>query len=122
MELFVFVSLVSLLFIHEMDAIRQREWRMFVGLKDLPDEATYRIFLLVHLPLYVAALFILASGAGLARTILYYALDAFLIAHAIIHFGFRNHPNNGFTSALSKAIIYSMGILALIHLCLLLLA
>lgn len=120
MELLVFVLLISLLFIHEMDAIRHREWRMFVGLKGLRDETAYRIFLLVHLPLYVAALFILASGAGLARTILHYALDAFLVAHTVVHFGFRKHPNNGFTSVLSRVIICAMGILALIHLFLLL--
>ena len=119
MEIFVFVLLISLLLIHEMDAIRLKEWRMFVVLKNLHDETAYRIFLLLHLPLYVVAIFIPASGEALERVILYYVVDAFLIAHSIIHFGFRKNSNNGFTSIFSKAIIYSLGILAFIHLCIL---
>jgi len=120
MEVFIFVLIVSLLLIHEMDAIRVREWRMFIGLKNLHDETAYRIFSLAHLPLYIAAFFILASGGALAKLILYYVIDAFLIVHAIIHYGFRKNPNNGFTSLFSKAIIYSLAILAIIHLCVLL--
>jgi len=116
MEIFVFVFIVSLLLIHEMDAIRLKEWKMFVVLKNKHDETAYRIFSLAHLPLYVVAFFILASGGELAKTILYYAVDAFLLIHAIIHYGFRKNPNNGFNSIFSKAIIYSLGLLALIHL------
>ena len=119
MEVFVFILLVSLLLIHEMDAIRLKEWRMFVVLKNLHDETAYRIFSLAHLPLYVVAFFILASGGALAKIILYCVIDAFLIVHAIIHFGFRKNPNNGFISVFSKVIIYSLGVLAFIHLWLL---
>jgi len=33
----------------------------------------------------------------------------------VIHYAFRKNPNNGFTSVFSKAIIYSLGILAIVH-------
>jgi len=37
---------------HEMDAIRTKEWRMLIILKDIADETAYKIFTLAHLPLY----------------------------------------------------------------------
>ena len=36
--------MISLLLIHEMDAIRTKEWKMFIILKDMADETAYKIF------------------------------------------------------------------------------
>ncbi len=109
----LFIVNMSLLFVHEMDAVRNREWRMFIVLKDMEDEKACRIFLLAHVPLYATALFLLMSPAKL---ILFYILDAFLIIHAVIHFGFRHQKHNAFTSAISKAIIYLMAAISAVHL------
>lgn len=114
-----FVFILSLLLLHEMDAIRTKEWRMFIILKDLPEETAYRVFSILHLPLYFAALVALVWGGLNGNFILFIILDLFLVAHAFIHFGFRNHASNGFTSLYSKVLIYVMGALSVAHLCLL---
>ena len=111
----LFTLIMSLLLIHEMDAIRTKEWKMFIILKDMSDETAYRIFTLAHLPLYFAAVFILIQGGTTANTILFYVLDIFLTGHTLVHYFFRKNLNNGFGSAFSKIIIYVLGILALIH-------
>lgn len=117
----VFIFLISLLLVHEMDAIRTKEWKMFIILKDMADETAYKVFTLIHLPLYFAAFFVMVQGGASANVVLRFVIDIFLIAHSIIHFLFRNKPDNGFTSIFSKTIIYSMGVLSVIHLFLLLL-
>ena len=43
---------VSLILVHEMDAIRCKEWKMFIMLKDIKEEYGYLIFTLLHLPIY----------------------------------------------------------------------
>ena len=116
----LFIFMVSLLLIHEMDAIRAKEWKMFVFLEDMADELACKVFMLAHLPLYFAARFLLVQGGITTSAILYYVLDIFLIGHALIHFGFRKHKNNGFTSALSKTFIYTPTALGVIHLLLVL--
>jgi len=52
----LFSVILSLLFLHEMDAVRNAEWKMFVILKDMDETKAYRIFTLLHLPLYAALL------------------------------------------------------------------
>ena len=109
----LFSMILALLFTHEMDAVRNKEWRMFIGLKDLPEETAYRLFLLLHIPLYTAVLLVLINGT---ETIGFYLVDLFMIFHAITHYLFRNHPNNRLTNRLSQGIINAAGALALIHL------
>lgn len=115
----LFVVILSLLLIHEMDAIRTKEWKMFIGLKNLSDEKGYVVFTLIHLPLYFAALLILGQNWETAKLILFYIIDGFVILHAIIHFAFKRHPDNGFNSIFSKIVIYSMPALAAAHISLL---
>lgn len=114
----IFILMLSLLVIHEMDAIRSKEWKMFIVLKDMADEKAYRIFTLIHLPLYFAVIFLMAQrGEPVA---LYYITNILLICHTCVHYGFKKHTNNGFISVFSNTIIYSMGILAVIHIILIL--
>jgi hypothetical protein len=116
MELILFLMIISLLLVHEMDAIRAKEWKMFVVLKDMTDETAYRVFAIAHLPLFFVAFYVMFCG-GVATYTLKIIIDIFLLAHALIHFCFRNHKNNGFQSFFSKSIIYSMAVLACLHLC-----
>ncbi len=86
---------------------------MFAIFKDIPDENAYKIFTLAHLPIYFLVLWIMAQGGAKAKFILYCMTDIFLISHAVIYHLFKN---NRFTSGLSKILIYSMAVLAVIHL------
>lgn len=113
MWLMLFIVNLSLLLVHEMDAVRNREWRMFAVLKNMADEKACRVFILAHIPLYIAVLLMLMSPA---QQILFYTLDIFLIFHTAIHFGFRQHKNNAFTSVFSKMLIYGMGVVSVVHL------
>jgi len=112
----LFALTLSLLLVHELDAIRAKEWRMFVVLQDLPEPKAYQIFALVHLPLFWMILLVLTRGSATAVTVLHYVVDIFLIGHTALHIGFRKHPNNGFTSVFSQVIIYAAGLAAMAHL------
>jgi len=104
---------LSLLFMHEMDAIKAKEWRLFVFLKDLEDELAYKIFTIIHLPLYFVLLYSIIERSTTA----YIVLDVFLIGHTVAHALFeRYHPRYEFKNRLSRAIIYPMGVVAIIHL------
>jgi len=111
----LFIFIISLLLIHEMDAIRTKEWKMFIILKDMPDETAYKVFSIAHLPLYFVAIMTLIQG-NTPTNILYYIIDFFLVGHTMIHFLFRAKAGNGFNSVYSKIIIYSLGALAIAHL------
>jgi hypothetical protein len=53
-HLFFYVGL-SFIFLHEMDAIRCREWRIFPGLSLLNERLGFIVFMWAHLPLYFSA-------------------------------------------------------------------
>ena len=108
----IFALELALLFVHEMDAIRRQEWKMFIILKDMEDDKAYHIFLLLHIPLYIVILLLVFFSFS---QIAYYVVDAFVIAHMLIHLGFRKHPANKFDNTVSKTIINLAGILAVIH-------
>lgn len=114
----LFALELALLLTHEMDAVGQKEWKLFIFLKDLPQQAAYWVFTLPHIVLYALVLFFLL----LKCTIIFYVVDLFLICHLLLHFFFRKHPENQLTGFWSKLIINSAGIIAGIHLFLLLIA
>ena len=114
----LFALTLSLTLVHEMDAIQAKEWKMFILLKDMADETACKIFTGIHFPLYSGTLYVLLRG-GAAECALQIIIDVFLMFHAVLHFAFRNHVDNGFQSLYSKTIIYSMAALALLHLTLL---
>ena len=109
----IFAIALALLFTHEMDAVRRQEWKMFVILKDMSDEKAYRIFTLLHIPLYALFFLLWLFDYLLA---LFYLLDIFLILHLFIHIGFSKHSGNNLKNRISKGIIISAGLLAFIHL------
>lgn len=111
--LILFVINLSLLFVHEMDASHNAEWRMFPFLKRMPDSAAGRLFTALHIPLYALVLYLLTGGYPIAA---YYIVDLFLLLHTALHVLFAGHRQNHLTSPFSLAIIYSMGILSALHL------
>jgi len=110
--LVLFLFNLSLFLLHEMDAIRRSEWRLFMVLKDMEDSKAYKVFTFLHLFLYVIILSLLFSEY---QIIVFWFLDLFFIIHAILHLFFEKHPRNEFKNTFSRAIIYPMGILAVVH-------
>ena len=50
--LILFLLNLSIFLLHEMDAIRRSEWRLFIVLKDMEDSKAYQVFTGIHLSLY----------------------------------------------------------------------
>jgi hypothetical protein len=102
-----FVGL-SLLFTHELDAVRQREWRIFPGLSQLDDEAGAGVFIALHVPLFLALLWAL-FGTGLHQGIIN-GFSLFCVIHVGLHLLALRHPHNTFTSTLSWMLIGGAGL------------
>ena len=96
-----------------MDAVRKQEWRMIAVLKDMPDEKAYCIFTILHIPLYVLIFLLLLFDNTL---VVFFTIDIFLILHSLLHIGFSKHSENNLKNGFSKSIIFISGLLALIHL------
>ncbi|MGO4183440.1 DUF6713 family protein [Paenibacillus sp. TAF43_2] len=99
--------------LHEMDAILRSEWKLFFVLQDMDDAKAYKVFTLIHLPLYTIILALLFSQY---QTITFWVINIFLMIHAILHLFFEKYSRNEFKNTFSRLIIYPMGILAAIHL------
>jgi hypothetical protein len=112
---FFFWLSFSLLLVHEMDAVRLHEWRIFPMLSHLDDRTGYAVFTLAHIPLYVLSLCYLTSFTN-QKTNLILGLDGFAIIHIGLHWLLRNHPRNEFTSLLSWGIIVGAGVAGLVDL------
>ncbi len=108
MNHFFFSLGFTLLLVHEMDAIRLREWRIFPLLRNLRDEAGYAAFTSLHVPIY-ALLFVGLFGGDGKNNALIAGLDAFFIIHVVLHVILRNHPENHFRSAFSWSLILGAG-------------
>src|SRR5918997_1241338 len=59
----------ALLLVHEMDAVRLGEWKIFPWLSGMGEEAGYRAFTALHVPLYALLLFGLLGGDGVGRAL-----------------------------------------------------
>ena len=98
----------ALLLVHEMDAVRLGEWKIFPWLSGMGEEAGYRAFTALHVPLYVLLLFGLLGGDGVGRALIV-GLDAFFVVHVVLHWVYRNQPENRFGSAFSWVLILGAG-------------
>ncbi|MEM9051409.1 MAG: DUF6713 family protein [Bacteroidota bacterium] len=92
---------LSLILLHELDAMRCHEWRMFPGLASLSEKNGMLAFLLLHIPLFYWVLTSSFSGSESFRM----GFDYFLIIHLILHLLFLFHKKNEFKDWLSWGII-----------------
>jgi hypothetical protein len=111
---------ISFLIVHEMDAIRCKEWSIFPGLSRLNDNTGYLIFTSVHIPLVLLILVGLSNGL-IFQPLTRVLLDTFLVIHIFLHAFFHRHPHNQFESRFSRFLILGTGLTGLLDLGLLLL-
>lgn len=107
-HIFFFIGLAFIL-VHEMDAIRAHEWRVFPLTSQLDDKWGYLVFTATHIPLYLLLFLGLWDGNGLNETVIF-GLDMFFIIHIGLHVLYRKHPKNEFTSHFSWIIILGAGV------------
>jgi hypothetical protein len=106
MKNLVFYLGLGLLFTHEMDAMRNHEWRVLPILRSLSEANGEIAFLLAHVPLFALTIGFVASLRLRTRLIARKLASAFLIVHAILHLAFSGHPNYEFSASLSNTLIY----------------
>lgn len=110
-DLFFYLGLSSII-LHEMDAVRCKEWRIFPGLSSLEDKLGFKIFMLAHVPLFYLLLWGLLGQHDNTQVKL--GLDVFFIVHVGLHLLFLRHTKNEFKDVLSWSIIISAGLFGLI--------
>ena len=105
---------------HELDAVHKHEWRLLFVLRAMPDESARRAFILLHVPLLAALLWLVAHPVEDTRFWAMFSLDLFMVVHAGLHWRLSDHPKYEFNPAYSQWIIYGTAALAAAHLLLLL--
>jgi hypothetical protein len=114
-DLLFFVALSSLL-MHELDAIDKKEWRLLFVLRKLPDRGALRWFILLHMPLFVALLVLVAEETSPTTRWIEGGVDVFLIGHAGLHEALSARGDGSFASTFSRMLIWSAALFAVGHL------
>lgn len=113
--LFFFLSTITFLLIHEMDAVRRKEWLIFPGLSRLSDDTGYLVFTAAHIPPVFLVLAGLQTGV-IFQPAIRVTLDVFCLAHVGLHVLCHRFPKNGFHSRFSWLVILGTGLAGLVDL------
>ena len=113
---FVFCLVFAGLLAHELDAVKRREWRLLFVLRRMPEDAARRAFVLLHVPLLAALLWLVSHPDASVRLAAFVALDVFAVVHAGLHHRLSRHASYEFRSGVSRALIGGPALLALVHL------
>lgn len=111
----LFLLMMTFLLCHELDAIRQKEWRLFAFINRLDDERGYAVFAVLHIPLFFLFLWFVANPA----TWFFIAADSFALVHLGLHYWFRKDPRYEFQGVVSTIFIVGTAVFGAIHLILL---
>ncbi len=103
MEHLFFCIGLSLILMHEMDAIRCKEWRILPLLSWLDDKWGFQVFMFAHVPLF-CLLFVglLQKNTNVS---LIFGLNIFFMIHFVLHLLFLLHKKNEFKDWISWSII-----------------
>jgi hypothetical protein len=113
-EHFFFYLGLSFLTLHEMDAIRCREWRIFPGLSLLSDKIGHVLFVFAHLPLFYFIYWQLTYSQDIEAFMK--GFNIFMIVHLLLHILFLKHKNNEFKDWISWSILISSCLCGIIDL------
>ncbi len=107
-------QLLGLVFIlmHEMDAMRCKEWRIFPGTSFLNDTFGFIVFTFLHIPLFYWVLTEYQMNNEGFRI----GFNYFLIIHFMLHLLFLFHKKNEFKDWISWTIIAGAGLFGLLDL------
>ena len=115
MRQLLFLLCFAVLATHEIDAVMQSEWRLLYVLRSLPDEVASTLFIALHVPLFMAMLWLHFHHRPRVRDISRMVLAVFLVVHAGLHLRLSGHPLYSFDSPLSMALIYGGGVAGLLY-------
>ena len=97
-----------------MDAIRCREWRIFPGLSLLNDSWGFKLFMLIHIPLFALLFWGLMGHDDNGNLIS--GLNIFFIIHFGLHLLFLKHKKNEFKDRISWLLISGAGLFGMLDL------
>jgi hypothetical protein len=98
------------------DAIDRKEWRLLFVLRRLSDDGALRWFVLLHLPLFVALLTLVAAAPSTAIRWVEAAVDTFLIVHAGLHERLSARGERAFANPFSRWLIWGTAVFGAAHL------
>ncbi|MEQ9298170.1 MAG: hypothetical protein RIF33_06395 [Cyclobacteriaceae bacterium] len=101
-----FVLGLSFILLHEMDAVRCHEWRIFPATSFLNDRAGMIVFTLLHIPLF----YILLLPQYFNNPTFRVGFSIFLIIHVFLHLLFLLHKKNEFKDWVSWLLIKGAGL------------
>ncbi|NJO83864.1 MAG: hypothetical protein HC828_14445 [Blastochloris sp.] len=99
-----------------MDAIRLKEWRIFIFLSDMREEMAYLVFTAIHVPMYILFFWGLFGAASDINRNLIIGSNLFFIVHVLLHLLFFKHPHYQFKSVFSWGLILGCGLCGAIDL------
>ncbi len=109
-HLFFYLGL-TLIIMHEMDAIRCKEWRIFPGLSLLNEDWGFKVFMVAHIPLFFFLFYTLSDPENSESLI--NGLNIFFLIHFALHLLFLLHKKNEFKDWISWTIISGAGLFGL---------
>ena len=112
----VFYIGLGLLFTHELDAVRNNEWRVLPLTSWLPEQYGEDIFILLHIPLFAVLIYFLASEKLSTRQLSRTIAAAFMALHGVLHWLFSSHVHYEFEAISSSSFIYGAAVCGLIYL------
>ncbi|PKL17929.1 MAG: hypothetical protein CVV49_08525 [Spirochaetae bacterium HGW-Spirochaetae-5] len=95
---------ISLFILHEMDAVKTREWKMMIFMNRLSDDSGHIIFTALHFPLFILIFFLMKYYFEYLVPV----VAALFILHQILHIIFRKHTENRMNNTFSRVIILMM--------------
>jgi hypothetical protein len=115
MQTLLFYLGFATLITHELDAMTQSEWRLLFILRRLPEEMASSTFVIAHIPLIAALLWLTHNESSPIQYWSRIAVATFLVVHAGLHKLLEHHPKYTFNSLLSHSLIYGGGLLGLLY-------
>ncbi len=101
---------IALLFTHELDAALHAEWRLLWVLQDMSDGVASNWFIWLHLPVFLAALYLGQNHNFTIRLTFRRMVCVFLPIHSALHFSLSNHSDYQFHHLSSELMIYGAGL------------
>lgn len=108
------VITLALFAVHEMDAMTHAEWRLLPVLNGLPDAAARDWFVLLHIPLFAGAFWMVFYSAWKRRAA--QVLSGLTIVHAIAHFLLSGHQLYTFVAPIETITVYGAALSSLVYL------
>jgi hypothetical protein len=106
----------SLLLTHELDAVAHSEWRVLPVTSFLPDTVGFRVFVLLHVPIFAWLLWQVAHTDRAVRRRWHNIVSAFLVVHVALHSLFSGHVHYDFNGWMSRLLIFGGGAFGALHL------